>query len=293
MKWMNMILILAPLIFGCGVNPERAANLGITDPALPDKVSAKIPSPTSVRTEVVDVESKKIASDDLAPSFDETLTVEQRCTGYELEIESRFVTKDSNNSAVEFGPYFLTSPSAFSETAPVFQETDCSVVPIASDAPDDIVSLLKSNVQWLQADDILTMKAPLRVGEGKKGQAKIGSVSVFRRTSQTEGACASNDAFVVCSKSRNPVALSFDIATHYMLRANFHRKHGAGVQKCEDMLKKVVEFTSKDLQYDGKLIYQTNNDKRLQPSEIKATIEEMKIKASTMLNSGWCQQTDN
>lgn len=219
---------------------------------------------------------------DMEPLFPDLSSAAKGCAKVDLNVEARQESKGV------FGPYLLTSKSGFAEKAPAFKPMDCASIPPTSDAPKEVISLIKSNVQWLSPKDILSIKTKFLNREDEGVVVKSGIVSVLRTDVPTRtNACGTEESLVVCSQIGNLVSLSFDYGSYYIERASFHRERGEG-KRCKKMLNKTGVYTSKNLEYDGKLIYQTSKGRRLQPSEIKTKIEALKNEVETLSAFNWC-----
>ncbi|GEM_PF-6624193 len=233
------------------------------------------------------IQNAKVEIEDAEPAFADLSSTYVGCGQLDLQVMSKQDEKGG------FGPYFLTTKSAFSESAGPLKRVECGAIPPLSDAPKDIISLVKSNVQWLKANDILSLKGDFKYEEGEGGMRKLGKVVIYRRDSNLKTtACGAKDAIIACSQIGNKVALAYDLAAHYSERAKIHRAN-SNVERCKLMAQKALEMSSQKIDYDGKLIYQTNKNTRFQPSEIKAKIEAMKTEASAMSSSSWCDRNSN
>jgi hypothetical protein len=227
---------------------------------------------------------KRIDAADAPKAEEARVQQYEGCGKYEVEIEAR------QNAPNTFGEYTITSAIALEADPGKAEPFECDQMPPVSDAPAAVQRTVKSGVGWVVPTDIISMAGPFEY-EQRDELYKTGVVRIYRKTAALEtNACGAKDARVTCEAAGNELATAFNYTTHYLRRADFHRK-AANAERCMEMAERAATFASEAPMAapESETLYEVGAD-RLTHDQITEQLNGMAVQAKDIAESDWCKK---
>ncbi len=220
-----------------------------------------------------------------APAKEEVRVADyQGCGMYALEIEAR------QNAPNTFGEYTITSAIALESDPGKATPYECDQMPPVSDAPSAVQRTVKSGASWVVPSDIISMAGPFEY-EQRDELYKKGVVRVYRKQAELQtNECGAKDARVTCEAAGNPLATAYNYTTHYLRRADFHRK-AANADRCIEMARRAADIASNAPMSapESETLYEVGAD-RLTHEQIAEQLTGLATQAKDITESDWCQK---
>ncbi len=206
------------------------------------------------------------------------------CGYYPVELEAKQTGQN------EFGDFLITSAYVADADPGAAKSVDCAKVPPVSDAPEEVQSVIKEFVAWLQPDDVVSMGGNFSYESGPDGKlTKKGTVHIYRKEATLEtNKCGSQDPKVTCEAEGSTLAKAFNHTNHYLDRAAHYRTSGSPerCQRMADMAYKSADVSSAE---DSSMKFLVQSGKTLSHNEITSRLGELKTKAEEAMSGEWCQ----
>lgn len=206
------------------------------------------------------------------------------CGVYSIEIEAR------ESAPNTFGEYTITSALALEADPGKAKAVECDQMPPVSDAPAPVQRSVKESVSWVVPTDIISLAGPFSY-EQRDVKYRAGTVSIYRRTAALQtNSCGAKDPSVTCEAAGNELATAFNYTSHYLRRADFHRK-ASNAERCVEMAARAAEIASSapTAAPATEMIYEVGAD-RLTHTQITEQLAGMATQAQDITESNWCQK---
>lgn len=206
------------------------------------------------------------------------------CGVYSVDIEAR------ESAPNTFGEYTITSAIALEADPGKADPVECDQMPPVSDAPSPVQRAVKEGVSWVVPTDVISLAGPFGY-EQRDVKYRTGTVNIYRRNAALQtNECGAKDPSVTCEAAGNELAKAFNHTSHYLRRADFHRK-ASNSDRCREMAARAADIaTGAPTEKPAEdVLYEVGAD-RLTHAQITDQLAGMGTQAQDITQSDWCQR---
>lgn len=284
----NTLILVSATIFAtsCGVNPDRLATIQARQAQAAEKKTSEKKTADDKGGEAVvaavevDPEDEKA---DVPPEPEDLTKTTMGCGFYPVSVEAKQTAPN------QFGDNLITSAYVADANPGNATRIDCALIPPITDAPADIISVMKEFVAWLEPADVISMEGNFQYQAGDDGQlTRVGTARVYRRNAALgTNKCGGEAGKLTCAAEGSKLAGAIDLAKHYMTRADVYRKKG-NVDRCKKMSDLANKATNVSSSEDTALLFKLASGHELSHAETVEKLGQFKRQSETALRGDWC-----